>query len=268
MLFLLLLFSLLFSLCEAEQIVTLFVHGIADSQAQGAPFKDMMPGPFESFDFDDSTNHFWRLNVSASSLGQKNEIKKIAQEWQRINRKFPHADGFILIGISRGASALINFVATHKPKKVKALILDSPFDSIESLIKHQVDKLHLPKKIVRTGFACMFWKLNFKGIFPIKVIRHIHEDIPILFLTIEDDHLVPNYSTQNLIKERQECGYQNMYHIHLMHGRHGKLLLGPDTETYKQAIHAFFAQHSIPYNETYAQKGKNLLKFNTKGAFS
>lgn len=260
MFFLSLLFALLFSACEAEQIVTLFVHGIADSHTQGAPFRGMMPGPVESFNFEDSTSHFWRLNLSSSSLGQKNELKKIAKEWQRINEKFPHADGFILVGVSRGASVIINFVATHKPQKVKALILDSPFDSIEWLIKHQMDRLRLPEKIVRMGFACMFWKLNFKGIFPIKVINHIHEDIPMLFITIENDHLVPNYSTHNLMNARAKCGYQNMHHLHLMQGRHGKLLLGPDAEIYKQAVHAFFAQYGIPCNEAYAAQGKDLLK--------
>ncbi len=254
------------SLAAESQIITLFVHGIADSHTQADPFKNIMSDVY-TLDFDCSRQEsYWPLNmVCYCSLGQDNELEHMHHEWQKLNEQFPHADGFILIGVSRGASIIINFLARYQPQKIKAAVLESPFDTIENVVEYRAtrlgikDFLHtwIPDIVKEYTPACIalknivpwaFWQFSHDGIQPGKVIHEITEDIPMLFITVENDHSVPVSSTHNLMQTRQANGHKHMHHVHLMQGRHGKLLKGPEAERYQQALHSFFAQYNLPHN--------------------
>lgn len=266
MLFLLILLLVSTLNLAQEQVITLFVHGIADSHTQADPFKNVMSDVY-ALDFDCSRQEsYWPLNmICYCSLGQDNELEHMHHEWQKLNEQFPHADGFILIGVSRGASIIINFLARYQPQKIKAVVLESPFDTIENVVDYRATRLGIkdflhtwvPDIVKEYTPACIalknivpwaFWQFNFDGIQPGKVIHEITEDIPMLFVTVENDHSVPVSSTHNLMQLRQANGHQNMHHLHLMQGRHGKLLKGPEAERYQQTLHSFFAQYNLPHN--------------------
>jgi pimeloyl-ACP methyl ester carboxylesterase len=267
--FMLLLLILLFlntaSLAH-EQVITLFVHGIADSHTQADPFKTVMSDVY-TLDFDCSRQEtYWPLNmICYCSLGQDNELEHMYHEWQKLNERFPQADGFILIGVSRGASIIINFLARYKPENIKAVVLESPFDTIENVVDYRAQrygikdfvqtwipdivKTYTPEWVALKNLApLMFWQFSHDGIQPGKVIHEITQDIPMLFVTVENDHSVPVSSTHNLMQARFANGHKNMHHLHLMQGRHGKLLKGPEAERYQQALHSFFAQYDLPHN--------------------
>ncbi len=244
-----------------QQIITLFVHGIADSGKQALPFAQtsdkpyIVEGPLATFDFDCSTQHFWRIHMPACSLGQESELEQLALEWQKLNEQFPLADGFVLIGVSRGASAILNFLATHKPEKIKAVILESPFDNIESTIQHRAERLGVPACVIRTIVSWLFWQFDPEGICPDKLIDQIKQDIPMLFVTVEDDHSVPIECAHKLLAARKELGHRNCHHLHLMQGRHGKIMQGPDAHIYQGIAHAFYAHYGLPHNNEHAQCG-------------
>ncbi len=245
-----------------QQIISLFVHGIADSGKQALPFAKasggpyVVEGPLATFDFDCSTKRFWRVHMPACSLGQESELEKLAHEWQKLNKQFPHADGFILIGVSRGASAILNFLATYKPDKVKAVILDSPFDKIDTVAKHIADRMSVSEALVKKAIPLMFWKFNPQGIFPIDLIHKIEDDIPMLFVTVKGDHMVPKVSTTRLLNARKQQGHSNCHHLHVMRGSHGKIIQGPDARIYQDVAHAFFAHYGLPHNSKHARHGR------------
>lgn len=244
----------------AEQIITFFVHGIADSKKQALPFTKnsgkpyIIEGPLISFDLD-CVHSYIRINMPYCSLGQENELEQIAHEWQKMIEQFPHADGFILIGVSRGASAIINFLGTYKPAKVKAVILESPFDTIEEVVSYRAHRWGVPATIIRNAIPLIFWQFNPHGLFPVHTIKLIDEDIPMLFVTVENDHSVPPTSALNLLNIRKQSGFINGYHLHLLSGRHGKLMAGPSATLYQNVVHAFYAHYQLPHNEIYAQEG-------------
>lgn len=244
---------------QAYQIITLFVHGIADSYKQSIPFETVTHGPLLSFNFACSTERFFRIKMPYCSLGQDNELQQLALEWKKINEQFPHADGFILIGVSRGASAIINFLATYKPNKVRAVILESPFDTIEAVIKHRSQHLGVPACALNYAIRGMFWQFDPHGILPLNVIHHITEDIPMLFVTVESDHSVPLESTHNLLRARRDTGHRHCHHLHLLQGRHGKIMLGPDATIYQDTVEAFYAHYGLPHNSVAAQRGMQQL---------
>ncbi len=238
-----------------QQVITLFVHGIADSGKQALPFADIAKGPLASFDFDCATSHFWRINMPACSLGQESELEQLDMQWKKLNEQYPLADGFILIGVSRGASTILNFLATRKPNKVKGVILDSPFDNIESTVQHRAERWGVPACLIRTIIPWVFWQFDPHGVCPDKVIDQIEQDIPMLFVTVEDDHSVPIECARKLLAARKNQGHSNCHHLHVMQGRHGKIIQGPDAETYKRIAHAFFAHYGLPHNTQHAADG-------------
>lgn len=262
---LLLLFISTASLAQ-EQIITLFVHGIADSHTQADPFKTVMTNVY-TLDFDCSRQEaYWPLNmIYYCSLGQDNELAHMHHEFQKLNEQFPHADGFILIGVSRGASIIINYLARYQPKKIKAVILESPFDTIENVIEYRAIRYGITdfvqtwipdfvQEYTPAWFALkniaplLFWQFSYDGIQPGKVIHEITHNIPMLFVTVENDHSVPVSSTQNLIQALHEHDHKNIHHLHLTQGRHGKLIKGPEAERYQQTLHSFFAQYNLPHD--------------------
>jgi pimeloyl-ACP methyl ester carboxylesterase len=266
MLFLLILLFLSTASLAEQQIITLFVHGIADSHRQSDPFKRIIKDVY-TLDFDCSRQeYYWPLNmICYCSLGQDNELEHMYHEWQKLNDRFPHADGFILIGVSRGASIIINFLARYQPSNIKAVVLESPFDTIENVVEYRavrygirdflnrwvpdVVTAYTPEWVALKNIVPLaFWQFSHDGIQPGKVIHEITEDIPMLFVTVENDHSVPVTSTHNLMQARQANGHKNMHHLHLMQGRHGKLLKGADAKIYEQTLHSFFAQYNLPHH--------------------
>lgn len=266
MLFLLLLLFVSTASLAQEQIITLFVHGIADSHTQANPFKGVMSNVY-TLDFDCSRQeYYWPLNmICYCSLGQDNELEHMHHEFQKLNELFPHADGFILIGVSRGASIIINYLARYQPDNIKAVVLESPFDTIENVVEYRAQRYGI-RNFVQTWvpdivhaytpnwFALknivplMFWQFSHDDIQPGKVIHEITQDIPMLFVTVENDHSVPVSSTHNLMQKLRQQEHKNIHHLHLLEGRHGKLLKGPQADHYQQTLHSFFAQYNLPHN--------------------
>ena len=70
----------------------------------------------------------------------------------------------VLIGLSRGASAIVSFMAGN-PEKIEALVLESPFDSFDSILKNLLAKVDLHESSTALWLAqqitkLIFWKYN------------------------------------------------------------------------------------------------------------
>ena len=68
-----------------------------------------------------------------SSLAQENEIERLAQTFDQVIVKKEKKS--VLIGVSRGASTIINFMGLYNPEHVQAIILESPFDCVDSIAR-------------------------------------------------------------------------------------------------------------------------------------
>lgn len=265
---LLFLFFSLIALAE-NQVITLFVHGISDSHKQAEPFKEIIPN-LHALNFDCARSYgSWPFNmIYTCSLGQGHELEHMHRELEMLRKNFPQAK-FAFIGASRGASAIFNYLATYKPEDIKGVVLESPFDAIEHVVDYRAHRYGI-KDAYEYANACipavvkewtpdcikeymhyrsivpwLFWRFSYDGIQPYKVVDQLKKDLPILFVTVENDHSVPAQSTINLIEMLMQAGHTNVHHKHLMQGRHGKLLAGPDADQYKEALRSFFQKYVL-----------------------
>ena len=102
------------------------------------------------------------INRGKIVLGHSHDIKAIKNVVDTTKSKNPNSNG-ILFGTCRGASAIIQYLATHDSKWVKGIVLDSPFADPNVLLQDRVSpmliKLFLPnfnkKAPTRKARACI-----------------------------------------------------------------------------------------------------------------
>ncbi len=194
-------------------------------------------GPMEAFDYDDVHQ------LSSTCLGQEADIGQLHAIVQK------HQDCHVF-GWSRGAVAIANYLGTHEVDNVGAVILESPFDDIHSVVKH------------KTGFASSASVLplvtNHKpgGIQPIKVAGAVDKNIPILIYCSKGDALIPATSSIEYYRALRRSGHNKAYLLAVDRGSHANIINGPDGRMVRNVIHAFLKDHNRRHNAQWAQAGQ------------
>lgn len=211
--------------------------------------------PLHTFNFPDATRKGFDGNQT--SLGQENEIKALANAYEHIKH-----NNVVIMGYSRGAATVINFLGTRKPSNIAAAIVESPYDSITNALDFFCKNAGvgwIPYSILYSSPNLFFGKFDYKGIFPIKVVQHLDKNIPILIIASLEDALVPAYSTASLYTRLLQHDHPHVYLLLLNKGKHGYLLEDQDAHYYLNAVHAFYKEFDLPHNSAFAAAGQKIL---------
>ncbi len=258
----------------------IFAHGLGATQQQGINIFSRVVGksskgsiitnqrwlidePLVLFDFPDAKGNNNEYHRKQVTLGQEKDINQLAQAYQKTCELFPQHN-IVLSGVSRGAATIINFIAQHETYQVKALILESPFDKLSSIVKHLLARFRIhwfpfSKQIAYKVCRRHFPNVNINGIFPINVIQGIPSTIPVMLIHSKTDKVIPINSSRRLYIKLKEAGHQNVYLVELSSGSHGKLLLGTDADFYHYVVHALYKKYGLAYHPEFAHHGDNLL---------
>lgn len=246
-----------------EPLTMVFAHGLADTAKQAFLWQEAHPrmheGALIAQNFPDATEQFWRVNFPWTSLGQDNEIAALKETIDAYQQKHSDKDK-ILSGISRGATTVINYAALHQPHDVKALLLISPFPSMRHVAQNLIKKTYLQNIPYAQEFlpylvGCIFWQYSDSGIHAIDVVTQIDQNIPILFISLEHDHLVPSHLTQLLVDKLKDNGHTRVHHLRLHEGKHGKPIPGKEGEKMQNIIQAFYYHYNLSCNLESAKLG-------------
>ena len=237
------------SISKSDEIVTIFAHGLGGDKTQGHYYhinsrqNGFIEGNLETFNFKDY------LNPRSSCLGQTADIAIL----QETSVKFKKV---ILVGVSRGAATIANYAGTEQPNNVMALILESPFDTIESIVKH------LEATASSIVFKpSMYPNYDRNGIHPIDSMHKTSVHIPILLICSKKDVLIPASSTTLLYKKLLLAGHTKIHILVLDQGKHANILWGDQGYIYKNVVHAFYKEYGLPYNQMFAQSGLKHFAF-------
>lgn len=269
-------YALLLVICVSNYadypVSYLFSHGLRDRYPQAFLYSEepdkphkpyIMKYPLVAFDYPDASTGVLKINRLETSLAQDNEIKRLEQVYSSYLKDKPS----ILVGVSRGASTIINFIGRYNPGNVLALVLESPFDCVENIVQsliHRYKMQWIPGLNKKCGnlMGFLFCKYNPKGIRPIESVEKIPLDLPILLVCSVKDALVPVWSSLNLYKALYNRGHKNTYILVLSDGKHAKLITDPIYGAiYQQVAHAFYQKFGLPHDPIIAQKGKSLLLY-------
>lgn len=225
------------------QIKTLFVHGLGFGGKQQMAYytkhnifitDDVCMQDNQSpifFDFQDAGF------VAPSYLGQHADIKKLKEEYDRLVSQNCKVR---LYGLSRGAATIINFLAIYKPKNVICAVIESPFDDLETIVQHKLNMLgigYIPFVGSATS-ACITQLVTIVPLpkqidlrnhsvfdtYPKDVVHEIPHTIPLLFISSQEDWVIPYYSTQNLVDLIKAHGHKHCHHEICACGGHADIL--------------------------------------------
>lgn len=247
------------------KIIYLFSHGLADSHKQAFRYKDLTYNKsIKTFDYPDVNHGILRVNRLQCSLAQENEIERLSQVFNQTVTQTNK--NIVLIGVSRGASTIVNFMGLYNPEQVKAIVIESPFDCVDSIatsVCHESKFSWIPgiKRWCCKLMSFIFCKYKPHGIRPIDCAAKIKKDLPILIIASARDGLVPVWSSINLYHELRHTGHENTFLVIFEDGKHAKLINHNHHSTpYKQVTHAFYKKFNLPHDSELAQAGQILLK--------
>lgn len=262
------------------KIVYLFAHGLGANQQQSARLfsriKEQQPDnsfkyntrwiidePIALFDFPDAKNDNNEYYNEYVNLGQKQDIERLKHAYEKILEKHPDAE-IILVGVSRGSVAIINFIATYQPDHVRALILESPFDTLKNIIKHMLERFHVSwipfsNRIAYKIAQKYFPSLDLKGIVPLDVVEKLPYNVPIIIVHSKKDRVIPIKSSRKLYLNLKQTGHDHVHLLELKSGNHGKIIHGADGDYYQNVVHAFYEKYNLPYDKQCAKHGRQFL---------
>lgn len=182
------------------------------------------------------------------SLGQAYEINELKKAIDNIK------GDCILFGRSMGASTIINYMSLYQTSKIKALVLEAPFHSIEELLNQGfLSFLDIGK------LAMTFPAYNPKGIKPIESILKMSKDIPIIFIHSKKDTIVPIISSIKLFNTLVKFGYKKVHFLELHSAGHNDATISRDASNYQNVVHAFYKHYGLPHESNLAELGKHLF---------
>lgn len=221
--------------------------------------------PLHQFDFPSSQTRFIEgktgqssyettLNRNKVSLGQHIEMSALGIEVQSLK------GDLILSGRSMGAATIINYVGICQPARIKALVLEAPFDTIENLLTYKFGVLN----IVGLGALGRSWVypayqsgLNlFK---PINAIKLINKDIPVILIHSQKDTLISVRCSRNLYCALAQAGHTKVHLYELVHASHNNAPFSEDADGYQRVVHAFYKAYDLPHDPELAEEGRVLF---------
>ena len=135
------------------------------------------------------------------SLGyhEKHQVKNIVD----FVEKYPGVGKIGLWGRSMGAATTL--IYANMDKRIKAIVVDSPFEDFRKLAKEMVlGQIKLPGFLVEGAISIIGKSVKNKNGMDINDIKAIdcvkNCDIPIIFIHAKDDELVPYHHSEDLIK--------------------------------------------------------------------
>ncbi len=233
----------------------LFAHGIASTHKQVERYASFIESDrVFSYNFPDVTSRFYRVNFWHTALGQNYEVIHLKEAYDKTQVALKTTSkldkSVVLMGVSRGATTILNFMAKFQPEGIKALILESPFDTTRSITDNKINQWRLNalpgiKKLGHFILSSIFWQHSTQGEQALDAVPLLDKNLPILLICSKQDPLVPASSTIALYEKLQTLGYKNSHIFIAEQGKHGKIIEGPDKEKYQKAIDDFNQKYGI-----------------------
>ena len=146
-------------LSQAKQPITLFCHGIVDNKSQADRYQDFLQKPKVAFDFPDAQEssglNFNNLIFNSCAFCGKKPVnlEKMymgqGPDITALKNKIDPNESYILYGLSRGGSTIVNYLAQNNPTNIQAIILDAaPADMVSTVnvLQHSIGYKFAPTR--------------------------------------------------------------------------------------------------------------------------
>lgn len=263
---------------QAHHGVTyIFAHGLGATGIQANMYtqqfcqhpypstnSSILAKPLAIFNFPDAKDDAMHYHKERVNMGQELDIYTLKNVYDQVVAAYPNND-IVLCGVSRGAVTILNTMAYYKLPKVKALILECPFDSFNDVILQTMKRfylgnvpgaLYIGKKIVNVAFPLV----DLEGIFPIQHLHLLPKEVPILLIHSQHDGVVPINCSRRIYQTLRLLGHEHTYFLELKTSSHARALCGHEKKQYENVVHALYKKYNLPHHDLYALDGQKLLE--------
>lgn len=197
------------------------------------------------------------LNVSQISIGQETDMESHYEKYKMWKNAFPNSH-LILYGVSRGAATTFNALAKYQYPEVKLVILESCFNTLDDVLKN---RYFSPFSSLLNCGLNLFTRYHNDGPTPAKSVAAFPQNLPVVFITSENDKFIPASSTTKLAKALASRHKNDVYLLTLKHGTHPNYMFDDkkDHDDYEAFIHAIYQRYHMPYDKALAERGESLL---------
>ena len=271
--------------------VTLYCHGVGADASQVHDYTEMIQHPYQTFNFPD-TQRPRGIGLNAmiyhgcNMIGRKNINRKKmfmgqGEDITTIKDQIESGKSYILYGLSRGGSAIINYIAEYNPTNVHALILDeTPANMIDvmdnlkrpaknicapdsSYAKAMADKKKKSKKSkrVKKPLTEAQREKSFRRVFPaypkgarsgienISLIENKNLPVFLVYTRIGSRYHFPS-SAWRLYLAFKQAGFKHIYLCELE--EHSQHSTGNDRKLYLERLHSMYKKHNFLHNPKHA----------------
>ena len=218
-------------------------------------------GPVNFFDYPDAAMTCI-INRKRANIAQDNDVAHLKLEVEKTIQN-NQEEKLVLVSVSRGASTALNFMALHDNPNVKALIVESPFDSMATVVDYIRKQLHLEKILSHDSGQCIletiFRQYKKDGMCPIDLVSDIRKELPILIVCSKEDLQVPWHSSEKLYQKLKKSGHDNVHLLVVPKGMHAHIITGKSGDVYQAGAHAFCAKYGLPHDTALALEGEKYL---------
>lgn len=189
-------------------VVSIFSHGldlrkdVHKMQAQMYIDNNIITGPCITFNYNDSPRTF--------NFGQEQDIACLKTAYNFTRKKYPEAK-IMLVGLSRGASTILNLLSQEELENIQGIILESPFSDIKTMTNHiaQCYLKYIPySKTMLYNLVCSLPNYKSNGVHSIDTIKKIKTNVPMLVICSKGDKVVPAQQTEKLANALKKEGKQ------------------------------------------------------------
>ena len=233
-----------------SKAVCFFSHGLADTSSQAYRYTpDFIPFPIYTFNYNYARFFPSKIpKISQVSLAQYNELICFIREFDLLESllqlQYKNDYQIVLYGVSRGASVILLFLALFPEKltHISCIILESPFDSVETILKNKIKSISFFSfDFGQTVLEFIFGKYTRTFAAPRDFVFALPRNIPMLFVYSEKDSLVPKESTLFLYEQCINYSFTNVSLFVAHNAQHSKIIhTQPDSEMYKNTLKIFF----------------------------
>lgn len=187
--------------------------------------------------------HF--VDTRKFNLGQDADLQQIHTSYLNIINRDKDAK-IICFGVSRGACAMINYLALYKPANVKGAILEGASSCMEDIVENSFGLGYMMNLV---KYYALMYITSYKSTGPkaVELVVKLPRDIPILMVTSQNDWVVPYQCSVKMYEETIAAGYTNIELVVLEKPGHNDYSSNNDTDTkvYMDKLDKFF---SLIYN--------------------
>ena len=263
-------------------ITTLYCHGVCGDSNQINEYKDLIIDG-KALNFPDTQKprglSMNRIIYSVcSKLGKYNINRNKmymghGQDVETIKEQVDQDHDYILFGLCRGGSAIVNYVAQYNPENVLALVLDEAPANMHEILDYRdfKKKMEKPKKKKNKNFVSNLAKQEKKFRFffpaypkkavpPVDNIANIKNKNLVVFLSYTRQPSPFHFpqSTWKMYLGFKKAGFKNVYLCELE--SYGQNAQGDNKISYLQNLHSVYRKHNLPYKSEFAVLTKTQLK--------